>query len=57
MYISDLRKGDYKLPDAVKNINLKKSLNAYEESKHLFSISEQVDKHFNKRKKYPFTPS
>jgi hypothetical protein len=57
MYISDLRKGDYKLPDAVKNIDLKKSLNAYEESKHLFSISEQVDKHFNKRKKYPFTPS
>ena len=57
MYISDLRKGDYKLPDAVKNIDLKKSLNAYEESKHLFSISEQVDKHFNKKKKYPFTPS
>src|SRR5210317_372226 len=57
MYISDLRKGDYKLPDAVKNIDLKQSLNAYEESKHLFSISEQVDKHFNKRKKYPFTPS
>ena len=57
MYISDLRKGDYKLPDAVKNIDLKKSLNAYEESKHLFSISGQVDKHFNTRKKYPFTPS
>lgn len=57
MYISDLRKGDYKLPDAVKNIDLKKSLNAYEENKHLFSISEQVDKHFNKRLKFPFTPT
>ena len=57
MYISDLRKGDYKLPEEVKNIDLKKSLNAYEESKHLFSISGQVDKHFNTRKKYPFTPS
>jgi hypothetical protein len=57
MFISDLRKGDYQLPESVKNINLNKALNAYEESKHLFSISEQVDKHFNKRKKYPFTSS
>lgn len=57
MFISDLRKGDYKLPDAVKNIDLTKSLNPYEESKHLLSISSQVDKHFNKRLKFPFTPS
>lgn len=57
MFISDLRKGDYKLPDAVKNIDLTKSLNPYEESKHLLSISSQVDKHFNKKLKFPFTPS
>lgn len=57
MFISDLRKGDYKLPDAVKNIDLTESLNPYEESKHLLSISSQVDKHFNKKLKFPFTPS
>ena len=57
MYISDLRKGDYKLPNSVINIDLKKSLNAYDESKHLIPISGQVDKHFNKRLKFPFTPS
>lgn len=57
MYISDLRKGDYKLPDSVKNIDLKKSLNPYEESKHLLSVSGQVDKHFNTKKKFPQTSS
>jgi hypothetical protein len=57
MFISDLRKGDYKLPESVININLKKTLNAYDETKHLLSVSGQVDKYFNKRQKSPFTPS
>ena len=56
MYISNLRKGDYKLPDSVKNIDLKKTLNPYDESKHLLSVSGQVDKHFNTKKKFPHTP-
>jgi hypothetical protein len=57
MYISDLRKGDYKLPEYVKSINLESALNSYEESKHLIHIGNEVDKHFKKRQKYPQTPS
>ena len=55
MFISDMRKGDYKLPDSVQKIDLSKKLHEYNEANDLVNIADEVDKYFSNRKKEPHT--